>query len=279
MKANRKFLLLVILASAFCIATATLSGRVQTREQDEKKSNSAAQRLADEGSTPVVNQAAEGSVSKGKRVRQQVRKKRRNLPIAKDDPAEASRFKITEESQSAFGGPSSHAPKEAALPIDRSDAVLIGEVADAQAFLSEDETTIFSEFTVRVDEVLKPFSGTSLYPGASITVAQGGGAIRFPSGKIVERGFIGKPFPSMGKRYLFFLKYNEEGQDFPIITAYQLRDGRVYPLFGLTQDGEVLPTMEAYQQYRGVEEATFINDVRNSIAQTPPNVIGEGRIQ
>ena len=40
--------------------------------------------------------------------------------------------------------------------------------------------------------------------------------------------------PHLAGTYLFFLKYNEEGQDYSIITAYGLLDGRVLPL-DLTQ--------------------------------------------
>jgi hypothetical protein len=44
---------------------------------------------------------------------------------------------------------------EQALPTHISNAVVIGEVTDAKAYLSEDRTSVYSEFTIRVGEVLK----------------------------------------------------------------------------------------------------------------------------
>src|ERR1041385_2125991 len=41
-----------------------------------------------------------------------------------------------------------------ALPIRESETVLIGAVTDAKAFMSDDDTGVYSEFTVQVEEVL-----------------------------------------------------------------------------------------------------------------------------
>jgi len=69
------------------------------------------------------------------------------------------------------------------LPVSKSDMVIIGEVVDEQAYMSEGKDWIYSEFTVRVEEVLKNASNLRPTAGSSIDVNRDGGRIRFPSGR------------------------------------------------------------------------------------------------
>ena len=146
--------------------------------------------------------------------------------------------------------------------------MIVGEVTDAKAYLSEDKTNVYSEFTVRIEEILKDSTAVPLAPGASITTVRTGGAVRFPSGKIIQRGFGGKPFPLTKARYVFFLTYESDDQDYPIVTAYEIRAGVVSPLDALDIDGRLLEPYAEYQQYKGWNEADFLNKVREAIALT-----------
>lgn len=166
---------------------------------------------------------------------------------------------LTEESASSWGGPPTHAPVEPALSAAKSDAVIIGEVAESKAYLSEDRTSVYSEFTVRIEEVLKDSTSVALAPGTSIITVRPGGAVRFSSGKVIQRGFGGKPFPLTNAKYLFFLTYESNGQDYPIITAYEFRKGVISPLDGFDIDGRLLEPYAEYQQYNGWNEADFVN--------------------
>lgn len=175
-----------------------------------------------------------------------------------------------------LGGPWSHEVSEPATPVAQSDAVLIGEIASAHAYLSNDKTSIYSEFTVSVSEVLKDTSGTILI-GSRVTMERSGGALRFPSGKILIRGLLGKPLPKLTRRYAFFLKRNQEGEDFSLITAYELRGGKVFPLDGLSPKGEVIEPYAAYQQYRNEDESNFLAKLW-SLVQSP-NGVPERRLE
>ena len=206
--------------------------------------------------------------------KRKARKKRHNIRLKPYDNVDVRQLMLTESSQSSWGGPPSHAPAEPALPAGHSDVVLVGEVVDAKAFLSEDKTNVYSEFTLVVGEVLKNSTTIELAPGASVITTRPGGAVRFPSGKVIQRGSGGKPFPLAQRKYVFFLKYDAAGQDFPLMTAYELREGRVIPLDGLDIDGRLLEPYAAYQEYKGTDEATFINKVREAISMSPA---AEGR--
>lgn len=194
--------------------------------------------------------------------RERTRAKRTNLKAEKGvDP---TRFAIDEARDSSFGSPPTHSPKEPAFP--KSDAVIIAFVDEARAFLSEDKTAVISTFSVRIEDVIKNHNNLSV--GASVDVLRGGGGVRFPSGKIIRRGMGGRPLPKVGHRYLFFLNFNnDEGQDYSIITAYELYYGKVLPLDGINLIGNVDPEYSAYRKYEGAEEHAFLQEVRNAINQ------------
>jgi hypothetical protein len=261
MRSYKKKLLLSLFAGA-AVVSITAIAALNTPNQNPPTS---VQEQYDISNVPTTDyDKPEPSDLKKARLRQ-IRGGRFNL---KDRNVDARRFAITEERQSGFGSFEIHAKPEPALPAAQSDAVVIGEVTDAEAFLSTDKTSIYSEFTVSVNEVLKGTSLGTLTPGGSLTATRGGGAVRFPSGKVVREGFNGKPLPRQGRRYVLFLKLNEEGQDFSIITAYELLGGRVSPLDGLYTTGQVVPQLAAHQAFKGVSEAAFLEAVRGAIAQS-----------
>lgn len=161
----------------------------------------------------------------------------------------------------------SHPPTEPAIPAAKSDIILIGEVTTARAYLSEDKTNVYSEFTVRAEDVLKNDPATPLSPGASLAVERSGGRVRFPSGKIIFRGgAYGRNMPRVGQRYILFLKRNDEGQTYSITTGYKLSLGRVHPLDGSPKADNKSPRFAAYEGYEGSDEAKFLTELRASIA-------------
>lgn len=149
--------------------------------------------------------------------------------------------------------------------------MVVGEITQEEAFLSADRTSIYSEFTVSIAEVLKNSSPAALSPTSSITVTRGGGAVRFPSGKVLRTGFHGKPLPDKGHRYLIFATRDEEGDDFRLLTAYEVRDGRVFPLDGVDLNGNIVPQLAAHQKFSGEVEESFLSRVRAAVASPLPS--------
>ncbi len=170
-----------------------------------------------------------------------------------------------------LGGPPSHAPVEPAFPVSKSDTVVIGEVKDAAAYLSQDKTGVYSEFSVRVESILKNTSLLQLASNSTITTERGGGRVRLPSGREILRGAHGKPMPQVGRRYVFFLVSNAETQSFTIVTAYELRNGRVYPLDGSSRFKKEMVIREyaEYDRYEGTDEDSFLSKVKAAINKTP----------
>jgi hypothetical protein len=86
--------------------------------------------------------------------------------------------------QEAFdGGISATLGNLPAIPVFKSDAVVVGTVTDAAAHLSDARDFVYSEFRIRPENILKSGANTSLNIGQYIDAERSGGAVRFPSGK------------------------------------------------------------------------------------------------
>ena len=113
------------------------------------------------------------------------------------------------------------------LPTLESDVIVLGEVADANAFLSPDKTGVYSEYTVRVDQVLKTDDST-IAPNQSIDAQRPGGRVRLSSGLVQSYKVANQGVPRVHGKYVLFLK-RVQG-DLLILTGYELRTNKVKPL-------------------------------------------------
>jgi hypothetical protein len=262
MKKHRRLILISFLFVAAIIVTVTATLQVQK----QNGSRPATLQRADEDFYTVADYAASEPTEPQKRESRRVRAGRYNMHV--DKGVDPKRFAINEERDSSFGTPSSHAPIEPALPAAQSDAVVIGEITNAQAFLSGDKTAVVSEFTLNISDVLKENLRAPFSVGDSLDAIRAGGGVRFPSGKVIRYGLDGKPLPRAGRRYLFFLKYNDDaGKDYVILTAYEFRNGRVFPLDGFGLSGTVQPPYAEYQKYRDLDESDFRSKVVDAISR------------
>lgn len=266
---------------------------------------------ADQYDVPIADYAASASsadtaasepVMSEERAKRQTKNKRHNLPDKSLSPEDVARFAIREDetkppppapspSLSAQksthkggsheiappvvgGAVTDHTPPEPALPTTISDAIVIGEVTEAQAALSEDRTSVYSEFKTRIEEVLKSGGGTPVTSDTFVTALRPGGGVRFPSGKVRRFGVEGRTLPRVSRRYLLFLKFDNLAQAFYIVTGYELRGGKVFPLDGIPRYGSENHPFAAYGKYKNADEATFLNDVRQAIINPPPQTSG-----
>lgn len=143
------------------------------------------------------------------------------------------------------------------IPVRRSDAVVVGEVLGAQAHLSRDKGAVYSEFTVRVDEVLRNDGGALLAAGQSITAERFGGVVKYGPGFSRLYRMVGQDLPRVGRRYVLFLKSVGEGQDYSIVLGYELRSEKIFLL-------DELPVTAPYE---GADAASFLKTVRETTGQ------------
>jgi hypothetical protein len=138
------------------------------------------------------------------------------------------------------------------LPIEQSDLVVVGTIVDAKGYMTEDKSAAYSEYSVNITEVMK---GAASLTGRQIIADRFGGKIVMPTGRTILYLDANRGMPETGYRYVLFLKYIPEGEDYFIVTAYDLRNGRVMSI-------DRLPRCEFFD---GNEESAFLDLVRSSI--------------
>lgn len=157
---------------------------------------------------------------------------------------------------------------DSVLPVKQSTAIVVGEVVGANAYLSEDKTNVYSEFTVKVEAILKNDPQETLIAGELINTERQGGRVRLPSGHIENFYIAGQAPPLVGKRYVLFLGYNKHDTfnrsvtdpselSRHILTAYELRAGKVVPLDSAGGKN--------FQEHAGKDEIGFLNEIRRLI--------------
>ncbi len=141
------------------------------------------------------------------------------------------------------------------LPVVEANVIVIGKVTAAQAYLSNDKTNVYSEFTLQADEVLKNDSGELLASGSSLEAEREGGRVKLPSGQIFWYAIERERMPRIGRRYVFFLKRNNHEQDFHLLTGYELGDNKVFPL-------DSHPKFDIHNE---ADETAFLDKLRAAI--------------
>jgi hypothetical protein len=146
-----------------------------------------------------------------------------------------------------------------AIPSAQSDAIVIGELLDAHAYLTEDNREVYTQYTVVVQQVLKNQSSFDANAGAVFTVKRKGGRVRFPSGNIQTYHLSSQGVPRVGRRHLLFLERSDQISNFLVLTAYELNNDRVFPV----------DDVETQKRYRNLSEAEFLRVVQSALTSSP----------
>jgi hypothetical protein len=143
-----------------------------------------------------------------------------------------------------------------ALPAAQSNAVITGEILTSEAHLSNDKTGIYSEFTIRINEVLKG-ADFGLHDGDTLTVDRSGGTVQYANGHKRLYSIAGQNMPRLGGSYVLFITASQQGHNYHILTGYELAGGKVSPL-------DESNSMSAYE---GTDETSFLKAVHEAITQ------------
>jgi hypothetical protein len=140
-----------------------------------------------------------------------------------------------------------------ALPFAKADAVVLVDVVKAEAHMSEDKGSVYSELVVQVAKVYAA-GATNLKDGEHITIERQGGYVKYPNGQTILYRVQNYGMPSVGSRYVLFLNSIKDSDVYRILNGYELR-GTVTPL-------DLSPQFEVY---RGMSEAEFLRTMEASV--------------
>jgi len=212
-------LLLVVSASAYSTRTAQSPDSEQQQQIRQK-----AESITKEHNKPPVSRlVAEPSGAREQALRIN-RSRRYNGPSHIDITKLVDGGRITRSSE--FSAMLEIPP----IPLAKSKTILIADVLSTQAYLSSDKTTIYTEYSLAVQQVLRNDPAATTHADAIVTACRKGGTLILPNGNTVGYDFQRQGFPGVGERYLFFLDWDSVGEDYQIVTAYLFLEGQVYPI-------------------------------------------------
>jgi hypothetical protein len=131
--------------------------------------------------------------------------------------------------------------------------------------LSNDRRDIYSEFKVKLGEIIQNSNTVYLRANDSIDIQRKDGAIRLPSGKVLTRAVLADSMPQLGSRYLLFLKYDQSTQDYAVLNGYQLDGNEVYRLDDLSWNDSRYPELVHPLRSEGVSENHFLANVKSTM--------------
>lgn len=145
------------------------------------------------------------------------------------------------------------------FPVEESDLIVTGIATAASAHLSNDKTGIYTEYTIRIEQVLKDGLGRNPSPDSVITIDRAGGAVRYPDGHRVAYLLAEKKLLSVGASYALFLRDDKRSKNFEVVTAYELKVNSVSPL----------DSGSSFEEVRGMTKSDFIKAVQGKLVKRP----------
>jgi hypothetical protein len=123
------------------------------------------------------------------------------------------------------------------IPTEESDLIVSGKVVNVKAYLSNDKSSVYSEYTIKVNQILKNRIDTELKTEDSITFDRSGGVVRYSNGQEVLYLDSDDGLPEVGREYALFLQADKRSENYKIVTLYELQENHTVPLdFGRNVD-------------------------------------------
>lgn len=221
--------------------------RAGTPTERQTKAQPTAKEL-DDAATPIVDLNST-DVADAKRQRKNQRHNHGGLAVAEAPGGNEEVNVVSESSIPDF-------------PFGLSDLVVEGTVADSKAFLSEDKTGVYSEYTITVSDILKSPASNPVSKHDSIIAERFGGRVRYPSGQVIRYKVTGNGSPVKNAHYVFFLKRVDE-DSYLLLTAYELRGNKAFAL-----DGSRVSLRKGnwvFDKHNGQDVTEFRKDLGNAL--------------
>ena len=256
-KKNRIFIITVISAALFIGSLVALAGRSQDNKQNRRKvDDSSLAKQIDDEATPIVDLQNPDTSDR-------VDKNNRRIKNARHDNSGPDKSRPLPSAGDVVGYPEWRAGFSD-LPVASSDLIVEAVVSESHAFLSNDKTGVYSEFTLLVAKSPTFTTGLGVNVNDRVVGERYGGKIKYPSGLSNRWRNARQGIPIIGKRYLFFLAKVDQ-DTYKILTAYEIKGDTVSPLDGSrTEPGERLGA-SIFDKHNGENLDSFMAEVSQAI--------------
>lgn len=121
--------------------------------------------------------------------------------------------------------------------VCNADAILVGSFKSKSSQLNADQSFIFTDYEMAVEEVVKNNPATPAQSGGVVTVTREGGEVRLNGRVIRARSGDFKP-AQVGKRYLLFLRFLPDTNSYLAYAngSFELDGDRVTSLGGTSRE-------------------------------------------
>jgi uncharacterized membrane-anchored protein YhcB (DUF1043 family) len=132
-----------------------------------------------------------------------------------------------------------------------SSVVIRGKVVKKDSQITEDEGFIFTDYDIKLTEVLKNSASTPLDIGSVITVTHPGGKVLLDGivVKAIDEAYL--PLPTNGMEVVLFLKFLPETTSYQLARdtgAFEIASSQLHPLTGVPYPPGVLQNTENFLQ-------------------------------
>ena len=145
-------------------------------------------------------------------------------------------YKVMNNPEAAGVGRIQDVPEMPLFPLPKGTLVVIGEVIQADAYLSNDKEGVYTEFRINVKEVLSNLRGKN----QKVVVAdRAGGVVVYPNGQRVTYLDRQSFLPELGSTYLFFLTRPDQSPKYSILGSFDITKDSVRPMETFLRSDEI----------------------------------------
>jgi len=147
------------------------------------------------------------------------------------------------------------------IPAAESDLIITGEIVGASAYLSNDKKSVYTEFNVCIEEILKEDALNKMVKGTCIMADREGGYVRYPNGQKIIYRISTRDLPGTGRKYVLFLTTDKKSPNYAILTGYELTENTFIPIDRDNRPGD----------FTGTDMSGFVEAIRGKISNTLKN--------
>lgn len=152
--------------------------------------------------------------------------------------------------------------------VCNADAIVIGTIKAQTPYLTDDETFIYTDNEMSVEDLIKNNADAPIQPNGFITVARAGGKLRL-NGRNVLTKYEALQFLEIDQKYLLFLSYIPEKREYVANSnngSFLLEKNKINNL-----------TPSTYKEFQSGKDASIlINEIRGAVSSTCDSQVQEG---